>query len=158
MDIENELKLIFVLKIGYNSDGEGLYEFIFSHDDENILVEEWCWDLAPACDHAIPPTKGFVDKKISLKTKSFDLFCLCDAVDREYMHGYHTIHALAFETQRMVEDEDGYDKLFDKSSNSELPLLVFHYGMSLTKIKELFEERRIILKKNEFIETSSIEL
>ncbi len=30
---EDKLKLIYVLKIGYNSKDEGLYEFIFSLDE-----------------------------------------------------------------------------------------------------------------------------
>jgi len=141
---ENKLKLIYINKIGYNSKGEGLYEFIFSNDPTNIDVEGWCWDLSPACDNALPPTKDYVDAIINLKTSSFDLFCLHEAVDREYMHGYHTIHALAYE--------------IEKQDNDDLPLLVFHYGMSLSKIKDMLTSRKIILKNNEFVEISSIEL
>ena len=154
---ENKLKLIYVLKIGYNTKDEGLYEFIFSIDQTNIDVEGWCWDLSPACDNATPPTENYINKIVNLKTKSFDLFCLHDAVDREYMHGYHTIHALAYETE--LEDElnvSDYDKMFSNDNSNNLPLLVFHYGMTLTKVKELLEERKIILRNNEFIETSSI--
>ena len=36
---DKKLKLIFILKIGYNSEGEGLYEFIFSLDETNVDVE-----------------------------------------------------------------------------------------------------------------------
>jgi GDP-L-fucose synthase len=36
---DDKLKLIFVLKIGYNSKGEGLYEFIFSKDVARICEE-----------------------------------------------------------------------------------------------------------------------
>ena len=43
-----DLKLIYILKIGYNSKGEGLYEFIFSSDITNIDVESWMWDIEPA--------------------------------------------------------------------------------------------------------------
>jgi hypothetical protein len=156
---DDKLKLIFILKIGYNSKDEGLYEFVFSIDPTNIEIEDWCWDMSPACDNAMPPTEDYVNAIYSLKTKSFDLFCLHEAVDREYMHGYHTIHALAYEIE--TEDDDGnrgksdYEKMFE-GDNDDVPLLVFHYGMSLAKVKDMLSARKIILKNNEFIETSAI--
>ena len=153
---DNQLKLIYVLKIGYNSKYEGLYEFIFSIDETNIDMEGWCWDLSPACDNALPPTEEFIDMTFSLKTKSFDLFCLHEAVDRPYDHGYNTIHALAYEIERDDDDSvSDYAKMFEKE-NDNTPLLVFHYGMSLEKIKDMLSSRKIILKNNEFIETSSL--
>jgi hypothetical protein len=155
---ENKLKLIFVLKIGYNSKDEGLYEFIFSHDDSKIDIEAWRWDLSPACDNAEPPTEDYINETINLKTKTFDLCCLHEAVDRPYMHGYYTIHALAYEVDK--QDENGnmisdYESMFEQD-NDDLPLLVFHYGMTLAKVKDMLSARKIILKNNEFIETSSI--
>jgi hypothetical protein len=158
---DKKLKLIFVLKIGYNSNDEGLYEFIFSTDETNILIEDWCWDLIPACDNAQPPTKDYINAVFNLKTSNFDLFCLHEAVDRPYMHGYHTIHALAYEVER--EDNttsDGfnqYEEMFEKSEE-ETSLLVFHYGMTLARIKDMLNARKIILKNNEFVDTSSIKL
>lgn len=156
---ENKLKLIYILKVGYNTRGEGNYEFIFSLNPDNIDIEAWCWDISPACDNAMPPTEDYIDTLISLKTKSFDLFCLHEAVDREYMHGYHTIHALAYEVEK--EDDEGtdsYDKLFN-SDDDDIPLLVFHYGMSLAKVKDLLNSRKIILNRdNEFVEISSLKL
>lgn len=155
---EDKLKLIYVLKIGYNSKNEGLYEFIFSLDETNIDVEEWCWDVSPACDNAAPPTDNYIDAIISLKTKTFDLFCLHEAVDREYMHGFYTIHALAYEILKNDSSNNmsDYEHMFESELSDDLPLLVFHYGMTLKSIKELLEARKIILKNNEFIETSSI--
>ena len=152
----NKLKLIYILKIGYNSKDEGLYEFIFSLDETNIDIEGWCWDISPACDNAMPPTEDYLNAVFNLKTKSFDLYCLHEAVDREYMHGYHTIHALAYEIEKI--DEDGfsdYEKMFE-NGNDDIPLLVFHYGMTLSKVQDLLNARKIILKNNEFVETSSI--
>jgi hypothetical protein len=155
---DSKLKLIYVLKIGYNSKDEGLFEFIFSLDETNIDVEGWCWDITPACDNAMPPIESFINAIFNLKTSSFDLFCLHEAVDRPYMHGYHTIHALAYEIEK--KDENGnpssdYDNMFN-GQEDDVPLLVFHYGMSLAKVKDLLNARKIILKNNEFIETSSI--
>jgi hypothetical protein len=154
---DNKLKLIYILKVGYNSKYEGIYEFIFSLDETNIDVQGWCWDMSPACDHAQPPTEEYINAVFGLKTDKFDLFCLHEAVDREYMHGYHTIHALAYE--RPPENDDNpnsdYVKMFE-SENDDVPLLVFHYGMSLAKVKDLLNARKIILRNNEFVETSSI--
>jgi hypothetical protein len=157
---DNDLKLIFVLKIGYNFKGEGLYEFIFSKNPENIDVEGWCWDISPACDNALTPTEKYIDKVYSLKTRTFDLFCLHEATDREYMQGYHTIHALAYEIDKQISDTNNskysdYEKMFE-NEDDDLPLLVFHYGMSLEKVKEILSTRKFILKNNEFIEVSSI--
>lgn len=157
---EKKLKLIYILKIGYNAKDEGLYEFIFSLDPTNIDVEGWAWDLSPACDNAIPPTEEYIDAIFSLKTNSFDLFCLHEAVDREYMHGYHTIHALGYEIEKENDNPtpfSDYETMFE-NNNDELPLLVFHYGMTLEKVINLLAPRKIILKNNEFIETSSIKL
>jgi len=156
---DKQLKLIYILKIGYNTKGDGLYEFIFSKDPTNIDINGWQWDLSPACDNSQPPTEDYTDAVYSLKTKSFDLFCLHEAVDREYMHGYHTIHALAYEVEKENNDDnegyDSYDSLFD---SDDVPLLVFHYGMSLEQIKNLLNPRKIILKNNEFVDVNSIKI
>jgi hypothetical protein len=157
---EKKLKLIYVLKIGYNSKDEGMYEFIFSLDETNVDEEGWCWDLSPACDNALPPTGDYVNEILNLKTSTFDLFCLHEAVDRPYMHGFYTIHALAYETGKEGGESDGYaqyDSIFNPDEE-DLPLLVFHYGMTLAKVKELLYARKIILKNKEFVETSSIKL
>lgn len=158
---EDKLKLIYVLKIGYNSKYEGLYEFIFSLDETNIDMEGWCWDLVPACNNAQPPTEEYINAVFNLKTSSFNLFCLHEAVDRPYMHGYHTIHALAYEKEKEEDDNvnneniSDYKQMFENVSD-DVPLLVFHYGMTLGKIKDMLNARKIILKNNEFVETSSL--
>jgi hypothetical protein len=45
-----------------------------------------------------------------------------------------------------------------EQDNDEVPLLVFHYGMTLKRVKTLLDARKIILKGNEFIETSSLNI
>ena len=157
MGNEDKLKLIYILKIGYNSKDEGLYEFIFSEDETNIDIEGWSWDLIPACDNALPPDDEYIGSTFGLRTNSFDLFCLHEAVDRPYMHGYHTIHALAYEIEKR--DENGYSS-YDNLMNDEkdLPLLVFHYGITLQEVIDLLYERNIVLKNNEFVEATSIKL
>ena len=154
---DEDLKLIYVLKIGYNTKGEGQYEFVFSIDETNIDFEKWCWDLDPACDNADPPEEGYINGIYTLKTDAFDLFCLHEATDREYMHGYHGIHALAYEIP-YEGDADGFDEFEDMFDQDDSPLLVFHYGMALTQIKEMLYERKIILRGTEFLESSKVKL
>jgi len=161
----NELKLIYVLKVGYNSRNQGIYEFIFSKDTTNVDFEKWGWDKIPACDNADPPTKEYIDAVYSLKTDSFDLFCLHEAVDREYMHGYYNIHCLAYEVEKEdAENYASYDAIFDQLENKseklseDDTLLVFHYGNTLKEVESLLYGRDIILKNNEFIQSKNIEI
>ena len=142
MESDKNLKLIFVLKVGYNIKDEGLYEFIFSKDETNIDVETWCWDLAPACDNALPPTEDYYDTVISLKTKSFNLQCLMEDVTNPYIFGYHTINALAYETELISDDDNGFNQYEKMMEGEDVPLLVFHYGMTLARIKDLLYARK----------------
>ena len=69
MYADSDLKLIYIKKIGYNTKGEGLYEFIFSSDETNIEYEDWLWDMSPACDNAEPPHKDYIDAIRRFQTK-----------------------------------------------------------------------------------------
>lgn len=156
----NDLKLIYVLKVGKNSKGEIIYEFIFSKDIENIDVEMWNWDQSPAIEHKdfTVPEPEYVDGVFSLVTKDFVLNCLCDAMDRPYIHGYHNIHALAYEDEDSEELSENnfsdYEEMF--GDKDEMPLLVFHYGMKFKDVEDKLYERNIIIKDNKFINTSSL--
>jgi len=159
----DNLKLIYVLKIGTNSKGEGMYEFIFSEDETKIEPEKWYWDVVPASNNAEPPESEYVDLVVNFKTKQFSLFCLHESVDREYMHGYHTIHALAYELDDDEMDEDGFDSyenMIDTNidGNDEPPLLVFHYGMTLKQVSEMLYPRQIILQNNQFVEAEETKI
>lgn len=162
----DNLKLIYVLKVGKNSKGEGVYEFIFSDNPEAIdseIWEMWNWDQTPAIEHKeySIPEKEYISMVFSLITKDFTLFCLHDAVDRPYIHGYHLIHALAYEDEEDVDSPDydsefaDYDEMFN-GNNDDLPLLVFHYGNSLKDVEDKLYERNIILKGSKFINPSAI--
>jgi hypothetical protein len=153
----DDLKLIYVHKIGINSKNENLFEFIFSDDDTNIDNEGWGWDIKPACDNALQPTKEYISKILPVKIKSFNLWCLQESIDCEYMHGYHNIHALAYEIEN--ENIDGFDDYNTLLNNDDdMPLMVFHYGMSLSKVIEMFESRKFTKIKNELIESSSYDV
>ena len=159
-DISNELNLIFVHKVGYNSKKNELsFDFIFSKDETNVDFELWNWDLLPAYNNALPPTEDFVDAIITLKTSKFNLFCLNESPERPYTHGYHTIQALAYEIPIENEDNDGYAQYENLMEDHEdLPLLVFHYGTTLASIKEKLYTRNIVLKNNEFVDVSTLKL
>ena len=135
---KKELKLIYVHKVGIRTKGRGLYEFVFSKNPSNIDAVEFGWTESPASGNAKPPTEDYYDKVFKLETDKFDLFCLHDADDREYMHGYHNIHALAYEQER--EDDELYDDDYNENDDDE-PLLVFHYNMSYEAVEELLYQR-----------------
>lgn len=161
----DNLKLIYVLKVGKNSKGEGVYEFIFSDNPENIdsdIWEMWNWDITPAIENkeSLIPDKEYVSMVFSLTTSDFNLFCLHDAVDRPYIHGYHLIHALAYEDEDIepegyASEFTDYEEMFS-GNNDDLPLLVFHYGNTLKDVEDKLYERNIILKGDNFINTSAI--
>lgn len=135
---QTELKLIYVLKIGYNTKKEGLYEFIFSKDPSSVEAEKWGWNEMPAAGNAVPPTEEYIDLVLSLKTDKIDLICLHELNDRAYMDGYYTIHALAYQNL----DDDSTDLMYD-----ELPILVFHYGMKLKEVQDVLYTRDILFKE-----------
>lgn len=139
----DDLKLIYILKVGQNTKKENIFEFIFSKDETNVDVENWGWLLSPACDNANPPTEDYIDKVSTIKTDEFDLFCLHDATDREYLQGYHTIHALAYEIEN--DDNFNFQNLYPDEEKETLPLLVFHYGMSIDIVRDLLRTRDIRL-------------
>lgn len=156
----DNLKLIYILKIGKNSKKEGVYEFIFSEDIEDIDVEMWNWDQTPAIEHKqlTIPDDDSIDAVYSLITKDFVLSCLCDAVDRPYIHGYHLIQALAYEDEDPIDEDEAADFEYEDmyEDNNDQPLLVFHYGMTLKQVEDRFYERSIIIKDKKFINPSAI--
>ena len=127
-----------------------------SNIETNLDIEKWCWDLEPACDNAMPPEEEYINAIYTLKTDNFDLFCLHEAVDRPYMHGYHTIHALAYEIP--YDGGDGFEQYVEMFEEKEEPILVFHYGITLKQVKDMLYERKIILKGDEFVESSTVKL
>lgn len=144
---KDDLKLVYILKIGYNSKQEGLYEFIFVKDASAIDTNSLGWDEAPASSNANPPEEADVDMILSLKSNKIDFKCLHELDDRAYIDGYYTIHCLAYEN---IESSNN-DILFD-----ETPLLVFHYGMKAGEVKELFMSRDILLKEVEISKSETV--
>lgn len=146
----NELKLVYVLKIGKNSKNEGLYEFIFSEDIAKVLemAEEWLWDQTPAGapDNAEVPSPEYCDKVLELKTDKFDLECLHDSNDKSYMDGVNTIHCLAYEVE-IEEDYSSYEDMYN-NDDDDSPLLVFHFGMTLEQVEDMLLSRDIIFEND----------
>jgi hypothetical protein len=134
-----DLRLIYVLKIGYNSKSEGLYEFIFSKDPSAVDTRGWAWDVMPAAGNAQPPDESHIETVLSLKTDKIDLICLHELNDRTYLDGYYTIHALAYQDPEGENDDLMYD---------ELPILVFHYGMKLKEVQDILYTRDLIFKES----------
>jgi hypothetical protein len=148
--LDNELKLIYVLKIGYNAKGEGLYEFIFSKDPSSVQAEKWGWTVMPAKGNADPPEENYIDKVLSLTTDKIDLICLHELNDRMYIDGYYTIHSLAYQDYN---NEDSGDLMYD-----ELPILVFHYGMKMKEVKDILYTRDLLFKESTIEKSISVSI
>lgn len=148
--MNEELRLIYVLKIGYNSKGEGLYEFIFSKDTSNIDSVKWGWEEMPANGNADPPTNSYIDLVVSLKTDKIDLICLHELNDRRYIDGYYTIHALAYQNI----DNDDSDLVYD----DEVSIIVFHYGMKLSEVKDILYSRDLIFNETTPDKSTAVEI
>lgn len=148
MDKDN-LKLVYILKIGYNSKEEGLYEFLFSKDPSALDLESLGWNQSPASTNANAPDEDQIDLILSLKTNKIDLKCLHELDDRPYIDGYYTIHCLAYED---IESNNS-DILYD-----ETDLLVFHYGSKAKEVKDLFLSRDIILKEHEITKSKIVKI
>ncbi len=145
---KDDLKLVYVLKIGYDSKQQGLYEFIFSKDPSVIPTDELGWNEIPANGVAQPPEEKDIDLILSLKTNKIDFICLHESYDRSYMDGYYTIHCLAYEN---VESNNS-DSIFGE----ETGLLVFHFGMKLKEVKDHFFSRDLQLKEVEVNKTTPV--
>jgi len=145
---KDDLKLCYVLKIGYKSNGKGLYEFLFSRDPSVIDTDALGWEEVPASTNADPPPSENVHMVLSLETKKIDFICLHELTDRAYRDGYYTIHCLAYENT----EHDNHDVMYD-----ETPLLVFHYGMKASEVKEIFLSRDIMLKEVEVENSHAVE-
>lgn len=130
---KNNLKLIYVLKVGETATKENIYEFIFSKDPTDVDIDSWGWNQSPACNNSNPPDEDHYDHIVEMRIKNITLNCLHEAVDREYLHGYYNIHALAYED---IFSDDELD-------NNDDELLVFHYGISFQRIYEMFYSRNI---------------
>lgn len=144
----DDLKLIYVLKVGNNVKGEGIYEFIFYTDPDAVNTEDLNWQLMPAKDNALAPAKEFHSLVVQLKTDYFSLICLHDLNDRKYIDGYYNIHSIAFEE---IDYENDYGVEYDD-------VLVFQYRESFKEVESKFYKREIIhnTKTNEFIHANKI--
>jgi len=147
---KEQLKLIYVLKVGENTKGESIYEFIFSKNPTNINEKDWGWNAFPAKGNAQPPEMEDIDEVFSFKTDLFILKCLHDQNDRCYLDGYYKIHAIAYED---YDFKNPYGIEYDD-------VLVFHYGNSFTEVESKLYKRDIIVneKTNEFIQARNINL
>ena len=157
MSKNDDLKLVFVLKVGYNSKNEGLYEFLFSKAPYSIDTEEISelgWDEMPASTQNTLIPLDIVHDTVKLKTKMFNLNCLHESDDRPYEHGYYSIQAIAYEDYNGEEDESHLEEI--ASIYNDLSIMVFHYGMSKTEVLDIMNERDFVLEGDSLVYNGEI--
>lgn len=144
---KEQLKLIYVLSVGDNSKGEGVYEFIFSSNPQEIDEKKLCWDVFPAKYNAEAPEGECV---YSFKTDLFSLKCLHEINDRCYLDGLYKIHAIAYEDYEFK----------NKYGIDYNDVLTFHFGITFNEVETKLYKRDIIVddNKNEFIQARNMNL
>ena len=129
------MKLVYVNELGPNFKGNYVYEFIFSHDLENIWGEE-C-DSIPATGKPQPPEITYVKKvgTLSKEGVEFDLiqnsdyFSFTDSID--------DVISLAWEKYGDTEEIPTHKRL------------VFRFGETLSSVEDKLYSRDLILNYNE---------
>jgi hypothetical protein len=133
----DNLKLMYVLKVGENYFGENIYEFLFSKDVTNVKAEEWGWTEMPAKEFSNPPDKGCINGLYELKTESTSLEVLHDSEQFTYLDGCDKVIAIAWE-----EITEANEELLD-----EIPRMVFHYGDTFNDVESKLYSRDLRLVK-----------
>jgi hypothetical protein len=134
-----DLKLIYVSKVGEIYGKTDIYEFIFSDDSENAIGFGW----EQICLHNVePPHEEYrtliatlkTDKELSTtdKDKKMVLSLLEEQNEFRYLDGVFGFIGLAWE---YIEDYQMLDSLNEER-------IVFHFGESFTSV-----ERKLRLKK-----------
>jgi hypothetical protein len=131
--MNEELKLIYVTKVGETHDAEFLYEFIFSEDADNANGEGW----EDICAYGVqPPLKEFIDKVITVHTKDFE-FCLLEEQENlRYLDGVLGVISLAWE---FVDD-------YNLRPSLNEPLVAFWYGESLSDVISKLKDKELTYK------------
>ncbi|MFW6219652.1 MAG: hypothetical protein ACOC33_02285 [bacterium] len=143
MKKEEKLQLIFVLKVGENHKREGIYEFMFSSNIDELDIDDWEWNEKPAKDFAQIPEEGYYDKVLRVETSKVKFHVLHESEHFAYIDGYDNVIALAWESLEEEEiDSDNLNPvLYDDAKR-----MVFHYGNTLKDVEDKFYARDIIIK------------
>lgn len=133
---EEELYLVYVLRMGENHRNQYVYEFIFSDNPDE--AEGDGWDDECSLGNTEPPYEEYIQKVGVLKTDKVYLDVLHEKDGLTYIDGSEGVHALAYENLDETDDEILYAPSFKR--------LVFHYGDSIKEVHNKLYSRDLILK------------
>ena len=131
MDKEDKLKIIYIIKIGVNADGDNIYQFLISENIEETWADGWEQKPASLMRNITPSDEmyeyvGEVVTDINLDlAQENSCFSMQDCRDN--------IIALASEN---LDDADEYP---------EKGRIVIHFGDSVSKIKTMLGKRDIVM-------------
>lgn len=132
--MEDNLKLCFVKKLGENSEGNYIYEFLFT----NNIDEFWGADFQYkplALVNNVTPNEGSYNLIKQIETE-LEIDVVQDSLCFSFQDCIDQIVALAFENL------DGADEYPEDGR------LVFHFGDDFEKVEELLSKRDIIFIDN----------
>jgi hypothetical protein len=131
--MDNDLELIYIMKVGESHNDEHVYEFIFSDNSEEAVGTGW----EDVCLYSVnPPSKEFVNKVATLKTKKIELSLLTEMSEWRYLDGVYGAVAIGWE---YIED-------YRTQPLADLTLLKFFYGETLEAVAQKLSERGMTLK------------
>ena len=130
--------LLFINELGPNYKNENIYEFIFGTQIDEMWGEGW--DSDPANGNPGPPDIKYIKSVGRLEgTKiKMDLIQNSDYFGME--HALDNVIALGWESYQ------------EEYENGDEERLVFHFGDSIDKVKDILYSRDIILKFDKLFE------
>lgn len=132
---EKDLKLIFIVKIGFDHKGRALYEFLFSGSDLNEIWGD-DWETQPARSMPQTPDNEYINLVGSLRTDNVELKVLQESDSFCMQDGIDGVIALGWETHDNIDDTN------DAIENR----LVFKFGDSKESVENTLYKRELILK------------
>lgn len=129
-DETEQLKVIYIVRVGEDTEGNRIFHFLCTKNIENVWAEEW--GEKPACNcHFLQPDESNYETVLELKSDIDFILgqenCCCS-----YQDVCDGCVAMAYE------DIDGYDEYPEIR-------LIFHYGESLDDIEQELAKRDLTL-------------
>lgn len=132
MDKEDNLKVIYILKLGVNADGDNIYQFLISENTEETWADGWEQKPASLMRNLTPEDDmydyiGEVVTDINLDlAQENSCYSMQDCRDN--------IIALASEN---LDEADEYP---------EKGRIVIHFGDSVTEVKKMLGKRDLVME------------
>ena len=129
------MKLVYINELGPNFKGNYVYEFIFSHDLENIWGEEW--DSIPATGKPQPPDMEYIKKVGTFSKEGLEFDLIQNSDYFSFIDSIDNVISLAWEKYINTDETPTHKRL------------VFRFGEPINSVEDKLYSRDLILSYNE---------